>query len=99
MCNCQWSHLSAGECNVTFFACVWQFITGRAQSMISSVTSDSLHCEKNAMKAAIYLMASCGDTAKNGLDKHSNKDKDFLFSTNDARGNGRLRLGNKFYDP
>ena len=67
--------------------------------MISSVTSDSLHCEKNAMKAAIYLMASCGDTAKNGLDKHSNKDKDWLCSANDPRGNGGLLLGNKFLWP
>ena len=82
MCNCQWSHLSAGECNVTLFPSMWQFITGGAQVVISLVTNNISHCEKNAMKAAICLMVSCGDTGKNGLDKHSAKGKDWLCSAN-----------------
>ena len=41
-------------------------------------------------------MASCGDTGKNGLDKHSNKDKDWLCSAHGPRGIGGLLPGNKF---
>ena len=44
-------------------------------------------------------MAFCGDTAKNGLDKHSNKHKDWLCSANDPRGIGGLLRSNNFYDP
>ena len=51
------------------------------------------------MKAAICLMASWGDTAKNGLYKHSNKDKDWLCIANDPRGIGGLLPGNKFLWP
>ena len=40
-------------------------------------------------------MTSCGDTGKNGLDKHGNKDKDWMCSANDQRGNGGLLPGNK----
>ena len=49
------------------------------------------------MKAAICLMTSCGDTGKNGLDKHSNKDEDWLSSAHGGpRGISGLLPGNKF---
>ena len=101
MVTAKWSHLSAGECNVTFLACVWQFITRGAQGIISFVINDnSSQCEKNVVKAATCLKASCGDTTKNGLDKQSNKDKDLLCNADDPRGIGGLLPGNKyFYDP
>ena len=37
-----------------------------------------------------------GAVTENGLDKHSNKDKDWLCSANDPRGIGGLLPGNKF---
>ena len=99
MVTAKWSHLSAGECNVIVLACVWQFITRGAQCIISFVINDnSSQCEKNVVKAATCLKASCGDTTKSGLDKQSNKD--LLCSADDPRGIGGLLPGNKyFYDP
>ena len=41
-------------------------------------------------------MAACGDTGKNGLDKHSNKDKDWLCSAHGPRGISGLLPGNEF---
>ena len=41
-------------------------------------------------------MTSCGDTGKNGLDKQSNKDKDWLCSAHGPRGISGLLPGNKF---
>ena len=75
---------------------MWQFIIGRAQVKNSFVTNNSSHCEKNVMKAAICLMTSCGDTGKNGLDKQSNKDKDWLCSAHGPRGISGLLPGNEF---
>ena len=64
------------------------------------INYNSSQCEKNAVKAAICLMVSCGGTTKNGLDEQSNKDKDLLCSADDPRGIGGLLPGNKyFYDP
>ena len=48
------------------------------------------------MKAAICLMTSCGDTGKNGLDKQSNKDKDWLCSAHGPKGISGLLPGNEF---
>ena len=87
------------ECNFTFFACVWQSISGRAQWIIHNVTNNSSHCEKNALKAAISLMVSCGDTARNELDKHGNIDEDLWLSVDNPERNGDLLLGDNFYGP
>ena len=59
-------------------------------------TNNSSHCEKNAMKAAIYLVAFCGDIAMNGLDKHGNKDKDWWCSVDNPGRIAGLLLGSKF---
>ena len=72
------------------------FFTGKAQVINSFVTNNSSHCEKNVMKAAICLMTSYGDTGKNGLDKHGNKDKDWLCSAHGSRGISGLLPGNEF---
>ena len=96
MVTAKWSHLSAGECNVIFLACVWQFISRGTQGIISFVIKDnSSQCEKNLVKAATCLKASCGDTTKNGMDKQSNKDKDLLCNADDPRGIVGLLPGNK----
>ena len=59
-------------------------------------TNNSSHCEKNAMKAAVCLLSSSGDTAINGLDKHGNKDKDWMCSAHGPRGISGLLPGNEF---
>ena len=50
-------------------------------------TNNSSHCEKNAMKAAVCLMSSSGDTAMKVLDKHGNKDKDWWCSVDNPGRN------------
>ena len=60
------------------------------------MTNNSSHCEKNAMKAAVCLLSSSGDTAISGLDKHGNKDKDWCCSVDNTGRNAGLMLGSKF---
>ena len=42
------------------------------------------NCEKKAMNVATCLMTFCGDTAKNGMDKHGNKNKDWMCSVDNS---------------
>ena len=59
-------------------------------------TNNSSHCEKNAMKAAVCLMSSSGDTAIKGLEKPGNKYKDWWCSVDNPGRNAGLLLGSKF---